>query len=58
MAHVRAVGLLVLLSAVPAVTIELTPRGTVWLWLHVWTANVLWVLFGHHLATPVETAAA
>jgi hypothetical protein len=38
MAHVRAVGLLVLLSAVPAaaesVTIELTPPGTVWLWLH------------------------
>ena len=38
MAHVRAVGLLVLLSAVPAVaesvTIELTPQGTVWLWLH------------------------
>src|ERR1035441_8531365 len=38
MAHVRAVGLLVLLSAIPAaaepVTIELTPQGTVWLWLH------------------------
>src|ERR1022692_3288537 len=38
MAHVRAVGILVLLSAVPAVaesvTIELTPQGTVWLWLH------------------------
>ena len=37
MAHVRAVGLLVLLSAVLAaaesVTIELTPQGTVWLWL-------------------------
>ena len=34
----RAVGLLALLSAVPAiaesVTIELTPRGMVWLWLH------------------------
>jgi hypothetical protein len=38
MAHVRAVGLLVLLSAVPAaaesVTIELTPQGMLWLWLH------------------------
>ena len=38
MAHARAVGLLVLLSAVPAaaesLTIELTPQGTVWLWLH------------------------
>ena len=38
MAHVRAVGLLALLSAVPAVTesvtIELTPQGMVWLWLH------------------------
>ena len=38
MAHVRAVGLLVLLSAVPAVaesvTVELTPQGMVWLWLH------------------------
>jgi hypothetical protein len=38
MAHLRAVGLLVLLSAVPAVaesvTIELTPQGMVWLWLH------------------------